>query len=146
LGWCPKSFKPIVGREEIEEMEEGSTEIENQRSKTVHWNRARLCSRSTGGECRSAARSTGVHDVHRVSPVDRPIDWGRERSTSAVDKLTGLCSRLDPVDRRGRPWHGSVDRQTRFDFPFGIQIPSLDGIESNLGFLKSRDSVVINKG
>ena len=73
--------------------------------------------------------------MHKVSPVDR---------------LTGLSSRLGPVDRRGRPWLGSVDRsvdrQARFDFPFGIQIPFLDGIESNMGFLKSKDSVAINKG
>ena len=82
--------------------------------------------------------------------VDRPIDRGRERSTGPVDRLRGLSSRLGPVDRRGRQWHGSVDRpvdrQTRFLLPFGIQIPFLDGIEFNLGFLKSRDSVAINKG
>jgi len=27
---------------------------------------------------RSIARSTGVHDVHRCSPVDRPVDRGKE--------------------------------------------------------------------
>ena len=32
----------------------------------------------------------------------RPLDRGRERSTGPVDRLTGLSSRLGPVDRRGR--------------------------------------------
>ena len=95
-------------------------------------------------------RSTDVHDMHKVGPVDPPIDHGRERSTSPVDRLTGLSSRLGPVDWRDRPWHGSVDRpvdrQTRFLVPFGIRILFLNGIEFNLGFLKSRDSVAINKG
>ena len=73
--------------------------------------------------------------VHRKKAVDRP-----------VDRLTWPNSRLGPIDRAGRPWHGSVDRQARFDFPFGIRIPFLGGIEFNLGFLKSRDSVAINRG
>ena len=44
---------------------------------------SRSTARSTGGEGRLTARSTGVHDVHRVSPVDRPVDRGKERSTVA---------------------------------------------------------------
>jgi len=102
------------------------------------------------GEGRSTARSTGVHDVHKIITVDCPVDRGRERSTGLVDRLKAGCSLLGAVDRRGRPWHGSVDRpvdrQARFDFPFGIRIPFLDGIEFNLGFLKSKDSVVITRG
>ena len=45
---------------------------------------SQLTARSTGGE----ARSIGVHDVHRNSPVDRLYDG---------------CSRLVTVDRAGRP-------------------------------------------
>ena len=79
----------------------------------------------------SAARSTGVHDVHMVSSVDRPVDRGRERSIGPVDRLKGAKPRLVPVDRvQGSvdwPVDWPVDRQTRFDFPFGIQIPFLDG-------------------
>ena len=53
--------------------------------------------------------------------IDRPVDRGMGRST------------------------GSVDRQARLEFPFRIQIPFLDGIKSNLGFLKSRDFVAIKE-
>ena len=85
-------------------VEEVSTEIGNQRREKWSIEQARLCSRSaarsTGGEGRSAARSAGVHNVHKVSPVDRPVDRGRERSTGPVDRLTGLSSQLGPVDRR----------------------------------------------
>ena len=94
-----------------------------------------LFGRSVDRWRRSVDRRPACMNVHRKEAVDRP-----------VDRLTGPRSRLGPVDRCGRPWHGSVDRQARFDFPFRIRIPFLDGIESNLGFLKSRDSVAINKG
>ena len=114
-------------------IEEVSTEIRDQGARNDALEQARLCSRSaarsTGRGGRSTARSTGVHDVHKVSPVDRPVDRERERSTDAVDRGMGRST--------GR---------SRFDIPFGIQIPFLNGIEFNLGFLKSRDSVAINKG
>ena len=75
-------------------------------------------------------------NVHKKEAVDHPID-----------RLKAWLSRLGAVDQHCRPWHGSVDRpvdrQARLDFPFRIQIPFLDGIKSNLGFLKSRDSVAI---
>ena len=61
--------------------EEVSTEIGNQSSEKRSIEQASLCSRP-------AARSTGVHDVHKVNPVDRPVDRGRERSTGPVDRLT----------------------------------------------------------
>ena len=122
-------------------VEEVSTEIENQGARNGALEQARLC-------FQSAARSTGVHEraqVHSGRPPGRP--W-KEAVDRPVDRRTGLCSRLGPIDRRGRPWHGSVDRpvdrRARFDFPFGIRIPFLDGIEFNLGFLKYRDFVAIN--
>ena len=59
----------IIGREEIEEIEEGSTEIGRQGARR-RIEQARISSRSTGGEGRSAARSTGVHDVHMRSTVE----------------------------------------------------------------------------
>ena len=99
-------------------VKEVSTEIENQRSEKRRIEQARLCSRSTGGEGRSAARSAGVHDVHMVSPVDRPVDRGKERSTGPVDRLKAGCSRLGAVDRRGGPLHGSVDRPDAFSSAF----------------------------
>ena len=50
--------------------------------------------------------------------VDRPVDRCRE----AVDRLKGAKSRLETVDRLGRPWYGSVgrpvDRQMRFLLSF----------------------------
>ena len=73
--------------------------------------------------------------MHRIITVARPVDRGKERSTGPVDRLKADCSRLGPVDRCAR-----------FLLPFGIQIPFLDGIEFNLGFLKFSDSVAINKG
>ena len=93
-------------------VEKVSTEIGNQGARNGALEQARLCSRSAtrsiGGEGRSAAQSTGVHDMHKVSPVDRPVNSGRERSTGPVDR-----SRLGPVDRCGRPWHGwSTGRST----------------------------------
>ena len=99
-------------------MEEGSTKNGRQRSKMTHEAgqvSSRSTARSTGGEGRSTARSTGVHDVHRVSPVDR--------------KQAALG--LGPVNRTVDRRHGSVDRQTRFSFPYGIRIPFLFGIESS---------------
>ena len=42
---------------------------------------SRSTARSTDGEGRSTAQSTGVHDVHKVSPVDRGIEWLIARST-----------------------------------------------------------------
>ena len=97
-------------------IEKVSTEIENQRSEKRRIEQARLCSRSvarsTGGGGRSTAWSTSVHDVHKVSPVDRPIDRGRERSTGPVDQLKAGCSRFGAVDRgMGRSTGRSTDRR-----------------------------------
>ena len=94
-------------------------------------------------------RARREHD-HHGRPPGRPWQRAVDR---LVDRLTGLSSWLGPVGRRGRPGMGRltgrstpVDRQTRFLLSFGIRILFLDGIESNLGFLKFRDSVAINKG
>ena len=71
----------FVGREEIDEVEENSTETGRQ---TVH------CSRpeKTSVDCpvdrrrdRSTGQSTSVHNVHRCIPVDRLVDRGIERLT-----------------------------------------------------------------
>ena len=75
----------FVGREEIDEVEEGSTEIGRQRSK----NRCIEAGREESGRppgqpvdrARSTGQSTDVHDVHRISSVDRPVDRGMEWST-----------------------------------------------------------------
>jgi len=130
----------------IDEVEEGSTEIERQRSENRRIEAGQEESSRPPGRpvdrARSTGQSTDVHDVHRISPVDR----GMERSTVRWTDWKQAALGLGPVDRG----HGSVDRpvdwQTRFGFPFRIQIPFLFGIESNLGFLKLRDSVAINKG
>jgi len=120
-------------------VEKVSTEIGNQGARNSGLELARLCSRSvvrsTGGGGRSTARSIGVHERAQEGS-DRPPGRPTDKALVSVGP--------------GRPWYGSVDqpvdRQARFDFPFGIRIPFLDEIESNLGFLKSRDFVVINKG
>ena len=52
------------------------------------------------------ARSTGVHDLHRHSPIDTVA---RERSTGAVNRLAQLELLLVPVDRGTR----LVDRADR---------------------------------
>jgi len=91
------------------------------------------CTRCTDAE-RSTARSTVIWKLS----TSRSTDW----------KQAALG--LGPVNRTVDHGHGSVDRpidrQTRFDFPFGIRIPFLFEIESNRGFLKLRGSVAINKG
>ena len=69
-------------------VEEVSTEIKNQRRKKRSIEQARLCSQSAVRSTSGGGRSTGVHDVHMVSPVDRPVDRGREQSTGLVDRLT----------------------------------------------------------
>ena len=53
-----------------------------------------------------AARSTGVHNVHRSSSIDRPVNRSKES-----DRPTGMANFLldsvdQPVDRK----EGSVDR------------------------------------
>ena len=133
----------VCGREEIEEL---STEIRNQGARNGALSRPDCAPcRLPGRPVEEAGRPLGrpACTTCTIITVDRMVDRGRERSTGPVDRLTGLSSQLGPVDRRGRPWHGlvhrSVDRQARFDFPFGIRISFLDEIESNLGFLKSRD-------
>ena len=119
-------------------MEEGSTEIGRQRSEKWRMEQARSAPGLPGRPVEEPGRPACT-SVHR-----------KERSTGPVDRLTRARSRLGAIDQAGRPWHGSVDRpvdrQARLDFPFRIRIPFLDGIESNLGFHKSRDSVAINRG
>ena len=64
-------------------MEEGSTEIGRQRSKTTHLaGQDKLSVDRTVDRWRrrSTARSTGVHNVHMISSVDR----GMERSTARL--------------------------------------------------------------
>jgi len=124
-------------------MEGGSTEIGRQRSEKRRIEQARLCSRSTarstGGGGRSTARSTGVHKRAQEGAVDRP---GRPTDKGSLSVGHGRPGR-STMAWVGRP----AGRPTgAFDFPFRIRIPFLDGIESNLGFHKSRDSVAINRG
>ena len=69
----------LVGKEEIEEIEKDSTEIERQRRKNGALKQARKSwstARSTGGQGRSIAQSTDVHDVHRRRTIDRTVDCG----------------------------------------------------------------------
>ena len=97
--------------------------------------------------CRSTARSIGVHEVHRHRMVDRPIDRCMEAVDRSVDRLKGAKSRLETVDRRGRLWHGSVDRQTRFlqSFKDSDSFSVWDRIQS--GFPKTQElCAAINKG
>ena len=140
----PSSNTSFVGIEEIEKMEEGSTEIGRQRSKKTAHGAGLICSRSTSRSTGGGGRSTG------------PVDWRARACTGwsgrpgPVDRLKWPRSRVGAVDRAGRPWLWSVDRpvdrRTRLEFPFRIRIPFLIGIESNLGFHKFRDSVAINRG
>ena len=120
-------------------MEGGSTEIGRQRSEKRRIEQARSAPGRPPGRPMEEAGRPACTSVHR-----------KERSTGLVDRLTRARSRLGAVDRADRPWNGSVDRpvdrQARLDFSFRIRIPFLDGIESNLGFHKSRDSVAINRG
>ena len=95
---------------------------------------------------RSTARSTGVHEraqEHSGRPPGRPP--GRPTDKALISVGPGRPAR-STVAWVGRLAGRLADRQMRFLLPFGIQIPFLDGIESNLGFLKSRDSMAINKG
>ena len=72
----------FVGREEIDEVEEDSTETGRQ---TVHYSRPEKTSVDRRRD-RSTGQSTGVHDMHRFNPVDRPVDrgmgWSTGRSTN----------------------------------------------------------------
>jgi len=106
------------------------------------YNSARSTVRSTDSRIRSTARSTGVHEVHRHRTVDRPIDRCREAVDHPVDRLKGAKSRLEIVDRRGQPWHGSVDqpvgRQTCFLLCF-MDSDSFSGWDRiQLGFPKTQ--------
>ena len=75
-----------VGREEIDEVEEGSTEIGRQRSKNRRIEAGQEEAGRPPGRPVDKARSTGqsidVHDVHKISPVDHPVDRGMERLTA----------------------------------------------------------------
>ena len=55
-------------------------------------------------------RSTVVHQRAQAVVVDRPVDRRRRAVDCQIDRLTLPNSRLDTVDRRGRPMLGSVDR------------------------------------
>ena len=61
---------------------------------------------------RSTVRSTGVHEVHRHRTVDRLVDRCRKAVDRPVDRLKGAKSRLETVDRRGRPAGRPTDRPT----------------------------------
>ena len=84
---------------EIEEIEEDSTEIENQKEQERRMKQARIapgrlvCTMCTGVEWLSMAKER----------VNRPIN-----------RLYDGCSLLMPVDWAGRPRHGPFDRQKRF--------------------------------
>ena len=67
---------------------------------------------------------------------------GRPPGRPVEEASRPACRKVHRKKAVNRP----VDRQARLDFPFRIQIPFLDRIKSNLGFLKSRDSVAINRG
>jgi len=66
-----------VGREEIKEIEEDSTETGRQREQKWHMQQAKTGPGRPVNRARSTARSTGVHDVHRHGQVDRPVDRGK---------------------------------------------------------------------
>ena len=123
-------------------MEEGSTEIGKRNDACSRPEKTSVDRPVDRRRDRSTGLSTGVHDVHRISPIDRSI----ERSTDLKQAALGL----GPIDRPIDRGHGSVDRpvdrQTRFGFPFWIRILFLFGIEFNRGFLIPCDSVAINKG
>ena len=125
----------------MEEMEEDSTEIGRQRSKKMAHGAGLLCSRSTSRSTGGGGRSTDVHVCAQVGAVDGPRSTGPGRPTEVASSS----------GRRGGPGRSTVAWVGRpvgrpQDFPFRIQIPFLDGIESNLGFHKFRDSVAINRG
>ena len=135
----------IVG---IDEIEADSTKIENQRSKNNALKQARIApGRPHGRPVEKAGR-----------PHGRPVCTtctGIVRSTIAKSgrphgRPTNKALLSVPVDRAGRPWHGSVNRpvnrQTRFGCPFWIRTSFLFGVESNQDFLKAWDSAGINKG
>ena len=65
--------------------------------------RSRSTGRSIGGQGRSTARSTDVHNVHNKGMVDRTVDRGKRAIDRSVDQLKHGCSLLGPVDRAGRP-------------------------------------------
>ena len=112
----------------------------------------------------SARRGDGLGYIRIwATPPKRLVFWDGAPSPSSVHERAqeGAVDRPGrPTDKgllsvgRGRPGRSTVALVGRlagrptgaFDFPFRIQIPFLDGIESNLGFHKSRDSVAINRG
>jgi len=139
----------FVGRDKIEEIEEDSTEMEDKGARNDACSRPEKTSIDRPVDRRmdwSTGQSIGVHDVHRRRPVDRPIDRCMEAVDRPVDWLKGAMFLLWPVDRRGGPRHGSVDRQTCFLLSF-IDSYSFSGWDRiNRDFLKPYDSVIINKG
>ena len=60
----------FVGREEIEEDSTETKRQESERCIAAGQDMLRSTARSTGGE----GRSTGVQNMHRVNPVDHPVD------------------------------------------------------------------------
>ena len=83
----------LCGREEIEEieeMEEGSTEIGRQKSEKRRMEQARCAPGRRSGR---PARSTGVHGRAQEGAIDWP------RSTDLSGLLSGWSSQPTPVDR-----------------------------------------------
>ena len=114
-------------------VEEVSTEIENQGARNDTLSRPDCApGRPPGRPVEEAGRL--CTNVHRKEAVDRPVD----RLKVGLLSVGGGRPARSTVAWVGRPTGA-------FDFPFRIRIPFLDGIESNLGFLKFRDSVAIKK-
>ena len=125
-----------------------------------------MCIRDRHRDRTTKERETAHGAGQRCSRSTSRSTGGGGRSTGLVDRraraCTGKSGRPAPVDRlkwpllsgrRGRPGRSTVawvdrlvNRQARLKFPFRIRILFLVGIESNLGFYKSRDSVAINRG
>jgi len=112
----------IVGREEIDEVEEDSTEIGRQ---TVHCSRPEKISVDRPVDRRrdrSNGQSTSVNNVHRCISVDHPVDRGMARSTDWKQAtLSWVRSTVDMGRSTGR----STDRRvlaflSRFGFLFGL--------------------------
>jgi len=96
----------IVGREEIKEIEEDSTETESQREQERRMQQTKTGPGRPVDRARSTARSIDVHDVHRHGPVDRRSTGGQ----SPVDRSVNRCAQTWLSRPPGRPWQGTVDR------------------------------------
>ena len=79
----------FAGREEIEEMEEGSTEIGKRNGVCSRPEKTSVDRPVDRRRDRSTGLSTGVHNMHKVSPIDRGIERLTGRSTDW--KQAALC-------------------------------------------------------